>query len=345
MKNIIFFNLAVMPYHVAIYKALISKGYKCIVYWWGTSPKTSYCAPRIDGLMQINRFDFEDAQALYQNALQWTPICVVSSGWRDKGYNKVCAKFKQSGIPTLATSDTQWRGGRQWVNRLLSPFRHKRYFDYIWAAGLLQYDYARKLGFKSSRILLNCFSADTDIFQKVSLDAKRATYPKRFLFVGRFVEVKGIDILLKAWDSIPNKNGWTLELIGDGPLKETYRENHTDIIIKDFMSQEALAEEAANAGCFILPSRFEQWALVIQEFASAALPIICTRQCGASRHFVLNGHNGYIVEADKVTDMAEAMMRIIHAPTSDLLIMSERSRNLSLSVTPDFVADTLLSIL
>lgn len=345
MKTIVFFNLAVMPYHVAVFRALIGKGYQCVVYWWGKAPKTSYRAPAIDGLVQINRFDFDDAHGLYDDAAHWSPVCVVSSGWTDKGYNRACAMFKRGGTPTLAMSDTQWRGGKQWINRLLSPFRHKRYFDYIWAAGILQYDYARKLGFDSSRILLNCFSGDTETFLKVPLERKLSAYPRKFLFVGRFVEVKGIDVMLKAWSKIGDKKGWTLELVGDGPLKETFRKEYPDVIIKDFMPQNELAKEASEAGCFILPSRFEPWALVIQEFTAAALPIICTRQCGASRHFALNGYNGYVVDAEDVDGLAKAMDKIINSSTEQLIKMAERSRQLSQSVTPDFVASTLLSIL
>jgi len=345
MKTIVFFNLAVMPYHVAVFRALIRKGYRCVVYWWGRAPKTSYRAPKVEGLIQINRFDFPDVRTLYMDASKCSPVCVVSAGWADNGYNQACGMFKRKGIPTLAMSDTQWRGGRQWLNRLMSPFRHKRYFDYIWAAGLLQYDYARKLGFEPRHILLNCFSADTEIFQNVPLEAKYTTYPKRFLFVGRFVEVKGIDVMLDAWSKISDKKGWTLELVGDGPLKARFKQDYPDVVIKDFMSQKDLAVEAANAGCFILPSRFEPWALVIQEFASAALPIVCTRQCGASHHFVLNGYNGYTVDADDVAAMITAMTKIINAADSKLMAMSEHSRHLAQSVTPDFVADTLLSIL
>ncbi|ADY37292.1 glycosyl transferase group 1 [Phocaeicola salanitronis DSM 18170] len=334
-----------MPYHVAVFRAIINKGYQCVVYWWGRAPKTSYRAPKIERLIQVNRFDFSDARSLYQDASKWSPVCVVCNGWMDRGYNSACAMFKRSGIPTLAVSDTQWRGGKQWLNRLFSPFRHKRYFDYIWAAGLLQYDYARKLGYDSSHILLNCFSADTEVFSRVSLDDKRNIYPRRFLYVGRFVEVKGIDTMLKAWESIVDKRGWTLELVGDGPLKETFRRDYPNVIIKDFMPQSDLAIEAANSGCFILPSHFEPWALVIQEFASAAMPIVCTRKCGAAYHFVLNGYNGYVVEADDVAAMVKAMQKIIKATDMELITMSEHSRQLSQAVTPEFVADTLLSIL
>lgn len=345
MKNIVFFNLAVMPYHVAVFKALIEKGYNCIAYWYGTAPKTAYRAPEIEGLTLYNRFDFKDVDDLFDHSVKCNPEIIVCAGWADRSYNKVAVKYRSRGILTLAMSDTQWRGGRQWINRLLSPFRHKRWFDYIWAAGLLQFDYARKLGFKPDRILLNCFAGDVETFSKVSIERKEKIYPKNFLFVGRFVHVKAIDVLLKAWSQITDKNGWTLTLIGDGPLKEQFKAGYPSVIIKDFMSQEELSEEAQNAGCFVIPSRFEPWALVIQEFAAAGLPIISTRQCGASHHFVLNKYNGYVVDAENIEELIIAMKRIMNASTDALIKFSENSRSLALQCTPEFAADTLLSIL
>ena len=344
-KNIVFFNLAVMPYHVAVFKALIAKGYNCIVYWYGTAPRTTYRAPEIAGLTQYNRFNYKSAKELFEHSQQFSPCVVVSSGWVDKGYNRACLAYRRLKIITLTISDTQWRGGKQWFNRLLSPLRHKRYFDYFWGAGISQFDYARKLGFATEKILLNCFAGDTATFSNVSIEDKCVNYPKRFLFVGRFVEVKAIDVLLKAWQLIEDKRGWELELIGDGPLKEKFRKEYPNVIIKNFMDQSELVAEAQNAGCFVIPSRFEQWSLVIQEFASAGLPIIATRQCGAARHFVLNGYNGSIVEADDIEVLRNAMVGIINSTEEKLLWYSYNSRKLALQVTPDFVADTLISVI
>lgn len=345
MKNIVFFNLAVMPYHVAVFKALIEKGFNCIVYWYGTKPKTKFRAPDIKGLTLYNRFDFDSPQALFDHSKQFNPLLVVCCGWVDKGYNTACSFYRKISITTIASSDTQWHGGRQWLNRLLSPFRHKRYFDYIWAAGILQFDYARKLGYKQNRILLNCFSGDTHSFSKVSIEQKIKAYPKRFLFVGRFVNVKAIDILLSAWDTIEDKHGWQLELVGDGPLKEKFKNEHKDVIIKDFMDQESLAKEAQESGCFIIPSRFEPWALVIHEFAAAGLPIISSDRCGASRHFVLNGYNGYVVTADDIEALRLAIGKIINSTDAELVRFSVNSRQLAMQCTPEFVADTLISLL
>lgn len=341
--NIVFLNLAVMPYHVAVFRALISKGYHCIVYWYGTSPKTAYRAPIIDGLELYNRFDFKDTRSLFEHSSRFNPRVVVSCGWTDRRYNMVCRLFRKSKIPTLSMSDTQWNGGKQWLNRLLSPFQHKRYFDYIWGAGILQFDYARKLGFKPRQILMNCFSGDYDTFSKIPIEEKEKEYPKRFLFVGRFVHVKAIDVLLEAWMSIEDKNGWTLELIGDGPLKEKFRQKYPDVIIKDFMSQSKLVEEAKQSGCFIIPSRFEPWALVIHEFAFAGLPIISSDACGAARQFVINGHNGYIAKSGDVKSLRDAINKIIHSDQNTLIQYSKNSRYLAETVTPDIVSDTLLS--
>lgn len=334
-----------MPYHVAVFKALIQKGHRCIVYWYGKAPKTSYRAPKIDGLEQYNRFDFNNSNLLFKHSRLFSPEIIVASGWTDKDYNKVCCLYRSMNIPTLSMSDTQWHGGKQWCNRLLSPFRHRRYFDYIWGAGVLQFEYARKLGFKANRILLNCFSGNREVFSKVSINKKEKSYPKRFLFVGRFVSVKAIDILLEAWSAIRDKNGWTLELIGDGPLKHSFRQRYPDVLIKEFMSQEELAKEAELSGCFVIPSRFEPWALVIHEFAFAGLPIIASDSCGATRQFVINGYNGYTVKSNDVESLKTSIIKIIEAPEEELIRFSRNSRHLAENVTPELVADTLLSVL
>ena len=105
-------------------------------------------------------------------------------------------------------------------------------------------------------------------------------YPHKLLFIGRFVDVKGLSFLLDAWKSIPDRKGWTLTLVGNGPLRDTLN-GFPDVEIKDFMSQEQLATEMQNSGAFILPSIFEPWALVLHEAAAGGLPILASNCCGA----------------------------------------------------------------
>lgn len=344
MEKIVFLNLAVMPYHVSVFKELAKMQCEQHVFWYAKAPKTSYRAPQIKNLTQYNKFDYSTATELINKIKTINPQLLVCSGWTDSIYNKTALYFKKVGIPTIVMSDTQWHGGKQWYNVLTSPFRIKRYFSHFFAAGILQFDYARKLGFSTDKILLYSLSGDTDLFNKVDIEKKNNNYPKRFLYVGRFVKVKAIDVLIEAWNRIEDKKGWVIELIGEGPLKESIPKNDS-IIIKDFMSQDKLIIEAQESGCFILPSRFEPWALVIHEFAAAGMPLLCSKHCGAAKHFLINGHNGFEFDPNNIETVVQSISKILNMSNDELILMSRRSRELSRHITPESVATTLLSII
>ena len=111
------------------------------------------------------------------------------------------------------------------------------------------------------------------------------------------------------------------------------------------MSQEKLIEEAQNAGCFVLPSRFEQWALVIHEFAAAGMPLLCSKHCGASRHFLINGYNGYEFDPNNIETLIDRLKTITSLDEETLIKMSIRSRELSNCITPEKTAHILVSLL
>lgn len=344
MKKIVFLNLALMPYHVAVFRELAKIGYESHVFWYGKSPKTSYRAPQIEHLIKYNKFDYSSKNQLIEKINDISPEMIVCCGWTDKIYNKTALYFRKKGTATIVMSDTQWHGGKQWYNVITSPFRIRRYFEYFFAAGILQFDYARKLGYKTDKILQYSLTGDIDLFNKVDIEKKKNRYPKRILYVGRFVEVKALDVLIEAWNRIEDKKDWVLELVGAGPLKKDILENE-NIVIKDFMSQEKLIEEAQNSGCFVLPSRFEPWALVIHEFAAAGLPLLCSKHCGATKHFLINGYNGYEFDPNHIDTLIDRLKTIISLDEETLIKMSNRSRELSNCITPVKTAYTLVSIL
>jgi glycosyltransferase involved in cell wall biosynthesis len=222
--------------------------------------------------------------------------------------------MKKKGIIIVAGSDTQWTGGKQWLNVLLSRFRHRQWFSHIWIAGTYQYEYAKKLGFKNKNIIFYHYTADVYLFQNVSIENKKEHYPKTFLYIGRFHPVKGLKILQKAWSNIADKKGWTLTLVGSGKI-DFY---DSTITVKKFMEPEELTQEMQNAGCFILPSVKESWAVVLHEAGSAGLPIISTEICGAAPYFVINNYNGYLVKEKSVEELKNAMENIINLSDEQL---------------------------
>lgn len=344
MNKIILLIASYVPHQVITIKSLIGI-YEAELHSFSISKDFEYIPADIDGLYTYRQEDFTK-QELLEKILFQNPDILVTAGWMISDYVWVAKRIKkQLDIPVVAYSDTPWYGTfRQRVNALISPFHVKKAFTHIWVAGIYQYYYARKLGFANDQIIFHSLSADVDLFKKVDIEAKRGKYSKNFIYIGRFTSVKGLDILQNAWHNIKDKKGWTLTLVGAGEQKEKL-EKDSSIIIKDYMNHSELINELQQSGCFVLPSRKEPWALVIHEAAAAGLPIVCTKTCGASAHFVIDGYNGYKVDTNSETSLQYAMEQIINADMATLMRYSTNSRNLSNSITPEMTAASLMQLL
>lgn len=334
-----------MPYNIVVIKELVIKGCRVHVVLWDSDKLTPYLPPQLKGVTYYNRSTFWNPDHLFRLVKKLSPDMVWTAGWIDPLYNEVAGMIREiMHIPVVASSDTQWRGGKQWFNVLTARFRQHRWFSHIFVAGEWQEIYARKLGFRPEQMLMHNLSADVDLFSRVNCDSRENKYPKRLLYVGRFVSAKGLIPLLKAWNSIPDRKGWTLTLIGNGPGKEKLY-GYPEVEIFDFMDQEDLVKVMENSGAFILPSVSEPWALVLHEAACAGLPILASNCCGAITCFVEDRENGFLFTPGNITSIRKSIETLITLPVSDLLDMGRKSKIRSTMITPSKVADTLLQVL
>jgi glycosyltransferase involved in cell wall biosynthesis len=285
-------------------------------------------------------------QEIYTQIVNYNPDLVVVAGWMIPEYVWVAKKLKKElNVPIVSYSDTQWYGTiRQKINALISPFHVKKAFTHIWVAGIYQFEYARRLGFKKENIIFHSLSADTALFETIDINKKSLNYPKNFVYIGRFSEEKGVSYLFDAWKQIKDKKGWTLTLIGDGHLKESFK-NKKDVVIEDYMSQDLLLNEIQNSGCFILPSTHESWALVLHEAAVAGLPIICTDVCGAAPHFVLHNYNGKVVSPNSSDTLKKAIEEIISLDEDQLIEFSNRSRKFGQTIDSEISIQSLINLI
>ncbi len=340
--KIVFLVINYMPHQLVSIKSVI-KNYNAEVYAFNF--KDAHTIP--SGIENLHTYELKDFTRieLLNKLIDIKPVLLVVAGWIVDDFVWAAKQIrKKLNIPVVTYSDTQWRGTwKQKINCLISPWHLKRAFSHIWVAGVYQYEYARKLGFAKKRIIYNSLSCDMELFRWVSLEQKQSTYPKNILFIGRFVPVKGLDLLIDAWQQIPDKKGWTLTLIGDGPLKVLIK-NIDGIIIKDFMPQSDLIKEMEQAGCFVLSSVFEQWSLVVHEAVAAGLPVIATNVCGASPHFVVSGYNGFQVTVNS-NSIKNAIENIIALSSTQLYQYSLNSRKMAENITPELGAAQLMSVL
>lgn len=333
-----------VPHQLTSINTLVEE-YKVNVLSYSISEKFKYVPDKKENFQPI-LFKDQPKKQVYQDILKFNPSILVVAGWMIKDYVWIAKKIKKNTkIKVVAMSDTPWYGTlKQKINTWISPLHLKKAFDYLWVAGYRQYDYARKLGFFNEQIIFYSLCGDTETFNKVQLEPKKESYPKNFIYIGRFEKIKGLHNLIKAWGSIEDKKGWTFTLIGAGTMKEELQKSG-NFIVKDYMTQDKLVNELQNAGCFVLPSLLETWALVIHEAAIAGLPIICTETCGAAPHFVINNYNGFKIKNNDVNDLQQKLTQIINVTDNQLCLMSENSRKISHSICPEYQLANLLQLI
>lgn len=156
--------------------------------------------------------------------------------------------------------------------------------------------------------------AETSLLQK---EGQAGTV--KFLFVGRLVYYKGIDVLLKAFERAENAE---LFIVGSGPLKEELaaeaRRMGKERLVH-FLSGVSDAElKACYRDCdvFVLPSvaSSEAFGLVQMEAMAFSKPVINTQLKMGVPYVSLNGKTGITVPPGDVDALAEAMNTLANDP-------------------------------
>ena len=344
-KNIVYLYTEIMPYQTIVYKELSNLGYYIHAFYNDKNRQTPFNPETIENVYYYPNSEYTKKE-LYEKVFELNPILLVVCGWSSSKYLYVAKKFKTAKtIPIVCPIDSQYIGRlKQRIGFLTAPFYIKKYFTHIWVPGVRQYHFARRMGYNVGNIIMNSLTGNIDLFHTANISQKKECYPKKILYVGRYNEVKGLRLFMDVWDSIKSKNGWSVVCAGNGPLKNIL-EGRKDVEVLDFQTQDKLVKLAENSGAFILPSNYEPWALVLQEFAAAGLPILCSEACGASPHFVINNYNGKTFKTNDFEDLKSQIEWIINLPNDRLYEMACNSREVSKMVNPRISAASLLGIL
>jgi len=272
------------------------------------------------------------------------PTVIICSGWIDKDYLKLTRKYFKI-IPTVMTCDTHWRGDlKQRVAMVLSRFTLLKTFSHAWVPGDIQKKYVLNLGFNNKNIETGFYSCDLNLFEKIyqkQKAEKELNFPKRFIYVGRYYDFKGVQDLWQAFIELQNEepSEWELLCLGIGDLEPV---KHVKIKHVGFVQPKDLENVIAQAGVFVLPSRNEPWGVVAHEFAAAGFPLLLSNRVGAREQFLINEKNGFVFEAENIFEIKNALYKITKLNTTQLIEMSEVSNNLSKCNSPKIWADRVL---
>jgi len=172
-------------------------------------------------------------------------------------------------------------------------------------------------GIRGRVVELNENGIDTGVWQSASGSPDRTS--PLFVFVGRLVDWKALDIAIRALEKVPSAE---LEVVGDGPMLATWMSLAEELGVKGrvhFVGRMAQPEYAARlqaSVALVLPSLYESGGAVVLEAMASGKPVIATRWGGPADY--LDTSCGILVEPESytalVTGFAEGMQKLIDSP-------------------------------
>ena len=165
---------------------------------------------------------------------------------------------------------------------------------------------------------------------------------------GSLIQRKGIDIAIQSYSNLPSaiKNKTALWIAGDGPLRaelEAMDDKSGDIRFLGFLDSKDLPYYFNLSSIFLFCSRYDGWAVVINEAISAGLPVVVSDQVTAAE-LITNDKNGFVCESDNVAAFTSALEKILRG--GDLTKeMSNNNYQLSRSWNSDAMASKVSKIL
>lgn len=266
---------------------------------------------------------------------RFAPDVVIIGGWNQPAFWEALLYTRLRRRPLVAWVESTVRDARpdsrvlEITKRLLT----RRCAAFI-VPGRASADYLRALGVAPERIHVAPNAVDQDIFgarvaeaaqERERLRAELGVDGCCFLYVGRLDREKGVDLLIGALEDVPGE----LVVIGGGADEQRLHELAPGRVrFLGRLSREELVPWYAAADVFVLPSRSDQWGMVLNEAAAAGLPLVATEAPGAAHDLIEDGVNGFRVPVEDERALAAALRRL--AEDADLRA-SARGRSLELA--------------
>jgi glycosyltransferase involved in cell wall biosynthesis len=178
---------------------------------------------------------------------------------------------------------------------------------------------------------------------------------RRILFVGRLVNTKGVDDLIKALQIIQQKrSGVRLVLVGDGPERTNLVQLaaalgvNSRVEFTGTLTGPSLQNEYEKSDVVVLPSKYikgeassETLGLTLIEASMHSKPLVGTSH-GGIPEIVKDGQNGFLVPADNPQALADALVRLLSDDRLRQLMGAEALRIARTKFTWDAATERLL---
>jgi glycosyltransferase involved in cell wall biosynthesis len=160
--------------------------------------------------------------------------------------------------------------------------------------------------------------------------------PVNLLFVGRFNAFKNVEMLIEAVGYLKAQGveNFELQLVGDGERRPQIERLVSEkgltkqVRLKGWVAdRQAIVEQYRRADLFVTATTWEGMPNTVLEGMACGLPVVATRASGLEE-LVRDGVNGYLVNINDATTMADRLAALINNPY-ERKRMSKESRKIA----------------
>jgi glycosyltransferase involved in cell wall biosynthesis len=138
------------------------------------------------------------------------------------------------------------------------------------------------------------------------------------LFLGRLSREKGVDLLLRAWAIVKNRNR-RLVIAGTGPEESFLKKlasdlNLANVVFAGFLDKEQQVSLWSNSSTLVVPSIWDEpFGMVVLEAWAKERPVVAYAK-GALPELIQHGVNGLLADPFSVEALAKNIQELIDKP-------------------------------
>lgn len=158
-------------------------------------------------------------------------------------------------------------------------------------------------------------SVDFERFRHIKQISYNQPGAKNFLYVGAFVHMKGIDVLLKAFANLlKDHQEVVLHMIGDGDKIKAYQRLAEKLGVNDFIRYYGRVSHPEayylSADAVVVPSRSGEGSNGVIKEAMAAGKLVISSDFAPNLELVQNNKNGMVFRNENVDALTSLMRRV-----------------------------------
>ena len=217
------------------------------------------------------------------------------------------------GKPLIVSTDGVGLGVsplKKYAKQLLYPFWYRFFCSAVIVPSTRSKRFLASLGVDQKKIFLTPYCSDEErLLERAAVGAKDANHLRArweggkskamvFLFVGKFIERKGVRTLIRAWRELPEN--LRLVMVGDGPLTDELKDlsdGSKSICWEGLVSYADLPVYYSACDILIHPADNEPWGLTVSEAMVLGKPVVVSDAVGAGDDLVENRVGGWIFPA------------------------------------------------